>query len=125
MTAKHRNRNRVAIAADITGRAYHRLDGRWGRSRTIFDSELYKDLLAVIEDALSHASDPVRRQPVSISAMVAAAPLTDRQREVVTLRDQGLSLAEVAHEMGISRGTVQGYLLRVKAKIVGLQPASR
>ena len=115
----------MTLAADITGRAYHRLDGRWGRSRTIFDSELYKDLLAIIEDALSHASDPVRHQPVSISAMVAAAPLTHRQREVVTLRDEGLSLAEVARAMGISRGTVQGYLLRVRTKLDGLQVASR
>lgn len=53
-------------------------------------------------------------------ALIAAArplPLTEREREVVTLAAQGLSNREVANRLVVSVRTVEGHLYRVGAKL--------
>jgi len=121
-----RNR-RPVVAADIHGSAVHTLDGNWGRSRTIFDSELYKVLLEVIEDALSHAADPIRhtRVVIGIAELKVAAGLSELQSQILEKTADGHSQRAIAAEHGISRRSVRTHLERAKAKAVVAHAASR
>lgn len=101
------------------GRQRHQVDGHWERSRTIFDSELYRALLEVIEDALGHADDPIRRaavKPIDFDKATADARLSPVQAGVIEAVLQNKSLGEIAKERGVSKGTVQTQLLRARVK---------
>jgi DNA-binding CsgD family transcriptional regulator len=53
-------------------------------------------------------------------ALVAAArplPLTEREREIVTLAAQGLSNREIAERLVVSIRTTEGHLYRASAKL--------
>ncbi|MEV6106117.1 helix-turn-helix transcriptional regulator [Streptomyces sp. NPDC051940] len=53
-------------------------------------------------------------------ALLAAArplPLTDREREIVTLAARGLTNREIAERLVVSVRTVEGHLYRVGAKL--------
>lgn len=45
-----------------------------------------------------------------------SAKLTDAQRQVLELREQGLSPTQIGREMGITSQAVQGHLRRLRAK---------
>ena len=53
-------------------------------------------------------------------ALIAAArplPLTDREREIVTLAARGLTSRKIAEELVISVRTVEGHLYNASAKL--------
>lgn len=46
--------------------------------------------------------------------------LTERERQVVDLRRQGLSYREIAEQLGITRGTVSTYIGGINDRLQGL-----
>ncbi|MFG1883860.1 response regulator transcription factor [Micromonospora sp. NPDC049102] len=63
-----------------------------------------------------------RREPVVDADLVVAAlhsddPLSEREREVLTLTAAGAPVAEVAAALGLSRGTVRNHLGRIARKV--------
>lgn len=96
------------------------------------------DLIAAI-DAAAHAAMTYRKHDQRGSALTCASraqalaqhcgastpalqqaaqplPLTDREREIVTLLGQGLSSPAIAHRLTLSPRTVEGHIYRAMAK---------
>jgi DNA-binding NarL/FixJ family response regulator len=69
-------------------------------------------LLADPDDVLRHA-----QRWLELADQVAAAGLTDRERDVFALMVVDLSAAEIAHRLGIRPGTAGVLVARVKAKL--------
>ena len=105
-----------AAKADITGRSYHQLDGRWGRSRTFFDSALYKELLAVIEYALGHADAAysVTEDGIDLEGFCREAGLSDAQWEAIAMSVEGFSARQIAGFLEISHQAVSRRLKRAR-----------
>ena len=69
------------------------------------------DSIATTEWAAALDSDPA----------IASAPLTEREREVLTLYASGLGAKQVATELGISENTIDDHLRRIRAAYQSVQ----
>jgi len=66
--------------------------------------------LAVIEDALGHADDPVSRAAVvipDVNEHYDSAGLTAAQREVIAMHSEGTSFRQIGVLLGIHHSSVQ------------------
>ena len=120
-----------AEAEEAVQDAFVRLIGRWDTIRSYDDPEAWvrrvalgkvsnarrkrrNGLLAVSRlrppDATEPSTDPLDLQR-------ALAQLPRDQRAVVVLRQLGLELAEIAHELGVPLGTVKSRLSRAHAAL--------
>ncbi len=81
---------------------------------------LLKDApLATLADAIRavHAGRRAIDPELAADAWGEADPLTDREREVLRLADEGLSNAEIAARLHLSDGTVRNYLSEAIGKL--------
>ena len=81
---------------------------------------LLKDApLETLADAIRavHAGRRAIDPELAADAWSEADPLTDREREVLRLADEGLSNAEIAARLHLSDGTVRNYLSEVIGKL--------
>ena len=69
--------------------------------------------LTAIVDGLDATADQVPTRPGSDDPL---APLSDRERDVVSLMIEGLSYAQIARELYLSRSTVAFHLSNAYAK---------
>lgn len=119
MTDRRRKRDAAKRLEVLhVGGARHRLDGHWGRSKTIFDSELYRELVAMIDAAIAHAGY-VPRSPVVLNfdAIAVTWNLTEKQARALELKSDGKSLREIASVMGISKSGAQNHVHDAIAKL--------
>lgn len=73
--------------------------------------------------AANASSDPATPQPVTAPGRATSSqaarvpqPLTERERTVLRMRQEGLSGGEIAGRLGVSRSAVLGSIRRMKAK---------
>lgn len=59
----------------------------------------------------------LRMQALAQTPAVPQSGLSPRQREVLLLRAQGLSLAEIARQLNLSEGSVKTYLQRIQQQL--------
>lgn len=81
----------------------------------------------ILKDAPSEKlADAVRRvsrglrvidPELAAEAWSDADPLTDRERQVLRLGEEGLTSAEIAEHLGLSEGTVRNYLSEAISKL--------
>ena len=64
-----------------------------------------------------HAGLRVVDPELATEAWAAADPLTDRERQVLRLADEGSSGAEIADKLSLSEGTVRNYLSEAISKL--------
>ena len=65
------------------------------------------DISQALADAALCADDPIE-----MLALPAARPIRERDQQLIRMRQQGASLAQVASRFGISRGRVEQILNR-------------
>ncbi len=65
------------------------------------------DIWAAVGDPMLRADDPIE-----VLALPAARPISDRDQELVRMRQQGATLAQLARRFGISKGRVKQILNR-------------
>lgn len=137
MTSRTRAREAVAKPRAVfkpqgVGHGLHKVDGDWGKARTIFDSVLLRGdkecygWLEIIDWQIAHA-DAIPREHddgsgVTLDEILATITFTTRQREAVENRAAGLSLSQVAAEMGIKKASVQTHLGRAHIKYLASGP---
>jgi DNA-binding CsgD family transcriptional regulator len=92
-------------------------------------AEMSRSLTAALEAATAQGFEPLavrirrsmRRGGMRVSPVVATRPghatLTDRERELVALVEQGLTNVEIARRMGLGRPTVARILSNAMAKV--------
>ncbi|MBW3593852.1 MAG: sigma-70 family RNA polymerase sigma factor [Actinobacteria bacterium] len=95
----------------------------WRRSQRRREAETGRDP-AVLDEVLA-AEEPDRDQLIPLRPALAA--LTGPQRRAILLREwQGLSYAEIAGDLGISRSAVETLIFRARRSLAqGLEPEKR
>jgi len=76
-----------------------------------------QQIVAAIEQARARRAVPAPASMVSVASSVAAASLSEREREVLQLLVQGLHNRRIATELGISHRTVEIHKARVLEKM--------
>ncbi len=101
-------RGQIALAGGDRDTARREL--RRAADENLTGLPVHQEQLAAVVDALDAARAPAR------SADDPLAVLSDRERDVVALMTEGLSYAQIARELYLSRGTVAFHLSNAYAK---------